>query len=27
MKDFKEITTRLKIAKKNIKKIEDKDEG
>ena len=27
MKDFKEITTRLKIAKKNIKKIEKKDGG
>ena len=27
MKDFKEISTRLKIAKKNIKKIEEKNKG
>ena len=27
MKDFKEISTRLKIAKKNIKKVEQKNRG
>ena len=27
MKDLKEITTRLKIAKKNIKKVEEKNRG
>ena len=27
MKDFKEISTRLKIAKKNVREIEEKDRG